>query len=200
MAKFINSLTERGLVLIMKTSGLEGERVRVGEVESLVYEYQARLRAFLFSRTGDPDVADDLAQEVFLVVMKRMDDFDASRPAWPWLVGIARNKLLEYWRSRPRETPTDSIESFIEQEHVIREKGHDPAQVHEQRLNALRACMDKLAPDSQKLLRMTHKQELKGKDIATLLHKKATAIRVALHRIRSWLAVCIRRRLEELSA
>jgi hypothetical protein len=66
---------------------------RMSLLDSLVRAHQARLRAYLFSRTGDIDAADDLAQEVFLVVFRLIDQYDSARPAWPWLMGIARNEL-----------------------------------------------------------------------------------------------------------
>ena len=41
-----------------------------------------------------PDVS-DLAQEVFLVVLRRLCDFDTSRPVRPWLFGIAYRVLVD---------------------------------------------------------------------------------------------------------
>lgn len=184
----------------METSVADGECDQSKRVEALVYKYQARIRAFLFSRTGDADVADDLAQEVFLVFLKRIDKFDASQPVWPWLVGIARNKLREHWRSRPREIPTDSIEAFIQEAQITSEEADNMVEAHEQRLNALRVCIAKLAPASRKLLQMTYEQRMRSEDVAIALRRKAGAIRVALCRVRSWLAGCIQKCQEGLPA
>ena len=43
---------------------------------------------------GPPDVA-DLAQEVFVIVLRRLCDFDTSRALRPWLFGIAYRVLVD---------------------------------------------------------------------------------------------------------
>jgi RNA polymerase sigma-70 factor (ECF subfamily) len=169
-------------------------------VEALVTEHQARLRAFLFSRTGDEEVSYDLAQEVFLVFLRKLDEFDSSRSLWPWLVGIARNKLNEYWREHAKETPVDSIESFADSCQIDDEESESGVWAHERRIDALKDCLSKLSPFSRKLLDMTYGENLRGEDIAAQLGKRAIAVRVALHRTRSWLARCIARSVEVVSA
>lgn len=47
--------------------------------------------------------ADDALQEVFLVVHRRLSDYDASAPLRGWLWGIARNVALNQRRSLGRE-------------------------------------------------------------------------------------------------
>lgn len=46
--------------------------------------------------------AEDLAQDVFLVVHRRLPDFDPERPVRPWLFGILRRVASERRRSRGR--------------------------------------------------------------------------------------------------
>jgi RNA polymerase sigma-70 factor (ECF subfamily) len=45
---------------------------------------------------------DDLVQEVFLTVHRRLATYDRSRPMRPWLVGIATRVALHHWRSARR--------------------------------------------------------------------------------------------------
>ena len=46
--------------------------------------------------------AEDAAQDVFLVVRRRLSDFDPRRAMRPWLFGIARRVASEHRRSRGR--------------------------------------------------------------------------------------------------
>ena len=46
--------------------------------------------------------AEDLAQDVFLVVRRRLPDFDTSRPLRPWLFGILRRVASDRRRSASR--------------------------------------------------------------------------------------------------
>ena len=47
--------------------------------------------------------AEDLAQEVFIVVHRRLVDFDTTRSLKPWLFGIARNVVRDHWRKKKRQ-------------------------------------------------------------------------------------------------
>jgi RNA polymerase sigma-70 factor (ECF subfamily) len=44
--------------------------------------------------------AEDLAQEVFLIVHRRAHEFDVSRRVEPWLYGICRNVMRTHWRTQ----------------------------------------------------------------------------------------------------
>jgi RNA polymerase sigma-70 factor (ECF subfamily) len=60
-----------------------------------------------------PADVDDLVQEVFTVVFKRLSDYDPRRPIQPWLFGIAFRVASMHHRSRSRrvtEVAGDPIE------------------------------------------------------------------------------------------
>jgi RNA polymerase sigma-70 factor, ECF subfamily len=60
-----------------------------------------------------PAEVDDLAQEVFTVVFRRLADYDPSRPIGPWLFGIAFRIVSVHHRTRSRrivEAPADPLE------------------------------------------------------------------------------------------
>jgi RNA polymerase sigma-70 factor (ECF subfamily) len=166
-------------------------------IESLVLKYQARLRSFLFSRTGGRDVADDIAQEVFLVAFMRLDEYDPERPAFPWIMGIAHNKLREHWRRLVREKCVDPLDAFV----AVTLAGDEPdmraVDVHEQRLEALRACLERVEGVSRSVLDMTYVDKLTSSQIGKRINKEATAVRVLLHRVRRGLGECIQGRLKE---
>jgi RNA polymerase sigma-70 factor (ECF subfamily) len=60
------------------------------------FEYVVRTLLRLGAPSSD---VEDLAQEVFVVVHRRLQTFDPSRPARPWLFGIAAHVLRD-WRKR----------------------------------------------------------------------------------------------------
>jgi RNA polymerase sigma-70 factor (ECF subfamily) len=77
-------------------------RGRTEAFGQIVREYALPLRSYLASQVHHVDDVDDLAQEVFLAALgslstfRRRDDFGA------WLRGIARNKVLVYYRTQSR--------------------------------------------------------------------------------------------------
>ncbi len=55
--------------------------------------------AYLLRETRDPETAADLAAEVFAAVLLAASRYsDQGDSATPWVIGIARNKLLMSWR------------------------------------------------------------------------------------------------------
>src|ERR1700730_2007664 len=73
---------------------------RDGAAFSIFYRrHLPAVLAYLMRETGDPEAAGDLAAEVFAAVLLAANRYRAQRPsAGPWVIGIARNKLLMSFR------------------------------------------------------------------------------------------------------
>lgn len=81
------------------------EDARLGDNEAfgqLVRRYERRLLRVIQRFVRDPDLAEDLAQEAFLRVYERLDQYDASRRFGPWLFRIGVNVTLDFLRRRKR--------------------------------------------------------------------------------------------------
>lgn len=77
------------------------------------YVYSVSLRV-----VGDAQLAEDIAQEVFLRLWRRPELFDASRGRFlTWLLSVARNKAIDERRSRGRrfrhENPPGSVSDEV---------------------------------------------------------------------------------------
>jgi RNA polymerase sigma-70 factor (ECF subfamily) len=68
-----------------------------------IYREHARFVARSLRRLGVADQhLDDVVQDVFLIVHRRLDQFDARAPMRSWLYGIARGVASNYRRSCAR--------------------------------------------------------------------------------------------------
>jgi len=74
----------------------------------LVAQYADIIYAFIAHRL-QPNVsqAEDLTQEVFLAALRCIDTYRGSSSLRQWLLGIARNKVQDYYRQCVREMPLD---------------------------------------------------------------------------------------------
>jgi len=70
--------------------------------EPLVLAHQDAVFRLCYLLLGDPDDADDAAQETFLRAWKHLKRFDATRPLRPWLLSIASNLASNRRRSAGR--------------------------------------------------------------------------------------------------
>ncbi|MGH9664933.1 MAG: RNA polymerase sigma factor, partial [Bryobacteraceae bacterium] len=77
----------------------------VARYTGAVYSY---VRSRLVPQT---DLVDDLAQDVFLAAWEHLAEYRGNSPLRLWLIGIARHKVEDYYRSRLREPfPLDEIQ------------------------------------------------------------------------------------------
>ncbi len=71
----------------------------------LVQRHQSAVRHFLRHLTGNPALADDLAQETFVTAWRSLRRFNGSSVFATWLLGIAHN----HWRNARRRERRDPI-------------------------------------------------------------------------------------------
>ena len=70
--------------------------------EPLVLAHQQAVFRLSYLLLGDPDDAEDVAQETFLRAWNHLKRFDATRPLRPWLLSIASNLASNRRRSAGR--------------------------------------------------------------------------------------------------
>ncbi|WP_044300667.1 sigma-70 family RNA polymerase sigma factor [Rhodopirellula sallentina] len=138
----------------------------------LVREYRLMIRSYVGSQLHRSDETDDLSQEVFMSAYRNLDQFDLDGDFGAWLRGIARNKLLMYFRTTQRRSQRES--KFREEVAQLLE--HDLEKIFVRQNNfaieALLRCISKL-PD-----RMRHvvRAGLEGTKAAALAEELSTSL------------------------
>lgn len=157
-------------------------RVRAGEhaaLEALFSRWEAPIFEF-FCRLGCPLWAvGDLTEEVLVLVYRRSDRYDASRPLSPWLFGIARLVWRDYRRRRGREVgrtvPVEDVEGFP--------GAADPAGVAEghQAVEQLRRAVSDLPEEQQMTFLLRHFHGLSYEEVAQVLGIPLGTVKWRLH-------------------
>lgn len=79
------------------------QRCRAGDggaFEELYRQYSGRLFNLAWRMAGSSDAAEDLLQEIFLVVHRKLDGFRGESSLGTWLYRLAMNHCLDYLRGR----------------------------------------------------------------------------------------------------
>ncbi|MCA9572057.1 MAG: sigma-70 family RNA polymerase sigma factor [Myxococcales bacterium] len=141
--------------------------------------YDAIVRFF---RTKAGPEADDLVQRTFLVCSERVGTFSGDAPFRAFLFGIARNVLLEHYRSRTRDDR--NVPDFHERSIADLQPGvwSQVARRDDER-NLLRA-LQLLPLESQILLELFYWEEVPIADLAVILEVAPGTIKSRLHRAR----------------
>jgi len=74
-------------------------------IEQLWSTFSAPLRGFLRARTRSAADADDLLQEVFSRIHTSITTLHDPSKLQGWVYRIARNALIDYYRTRPNDEP-----------------------------------------------------------------------------------------------
>jgi DNA-directed RNA polymerase specialized sigma24 family protein len=82
-------------------------------VVRLFTKHQRMLREFILCLVPDPNDADDLLQEVSVVVLAKSEAPRDCEKFPSWCRGVARNVILHHWRRR-RKTMTAPGPRFLE--------------------------------------------------------------------------------------
>ena len=180
------------------------------EFDAIVRETQSHLRAYIAGLGVTGHDVDDVAQDVYIELYRNFDRIPAEIPVQRWLKGIARNLCMNFFRRTARR---GRLHREAIAEMLARLEGNELADERAARqaadrwldpstdvATALAGCLDQLGTDSKRLVKLRYEQELPSADIAAKLESSAEAIRVALHRIRAKLKMCIAHRLAEEGA
>lgn len=161
------------------------------ELAALWVRSQPAISAYITANVVDLHHADDLVQEVAQVVAEKIGTYDRDRSFTSWALGIARNRLLKYYRSQSRDRLVLS-EVALTQLAVSIEHVNQQA---EERREALRACMEQVRGRRRIVLDLRYGEGFKVIDIAAKLGMSASAVSVMLFRVRTALMQCVQRQL-----
>lgn len=134
---------------------------------------------YLLTRCGGQvPVAEDLTAETFLAAAAAAGRPEPPPVSVPWLIGVARHKLIDHWRKQAREERSLRL--------VIGEgsdRSDDPWEV---RIDALlaRAALERLGPHHRAALTLRYLDDLPVREVAAYLERTVPATEVLLVRAR----------------
>jgi len=118
----------------------------------LVDLYAPLIRAWLMRRAVQPQDAEDIAQEVMVVVMRKIPEFDrVSRTGAfrRWLLLITTNCLRDFWRARRiRPTPLGE-QAFLEELAALEDPASELTRQWDQEhdMHVVRSLLERIRPD-----------------------------------------------------
>lgn len=83
-------------------------------LEELFSAYYKDVYHYLYSLSRDASLSEDLAQEVFLEVVKSIATFRGDAQIKTWLFSISRNKWYSYLRKKSRQAEVEGLSEFLE--------------------------------------------------------------------------------------
>lgn len=150
------------------------------------------LEAYVASAVTDRHSREDIIQSTAEQASLSFDDYDRSRPFSAWVIGIARYRVLAYYRTLKRERLVFSDCDLD----LMAEAVESISAEFDTRTEALEECLTKLSPRHRKLISLRYTEDLKPAKIAERVGISANAVSGMLRRVRLALAECVRRQIK----
>ncbi len=166
-----------------------GEQAAFGQIYDHFFK---KIYTFIYYRVGHKEVAEDLAEDVFLKAFGKIAGMNKDGSLEAWLYQIARNRVIDYYREKKLTVPLEEVENTLEYEtNVI-----DIVNLEHQQIIFLK-LLKELGAEQQAVLKMKFLEDLSNSEIAELLNKNEGAIRVIQHRAITKLQELIKKNREE---
>jgi RNA polymerase sigma factor (sigma-70 family) len=170
--------------------------VRRGEdsaFEELFSRYRGRIRSYVSGIIGDSDRAEDIAQEVFISVLRRLRDTERPIVFRPWVYRIAKNACIDELRSARHTHEVVPLEHQRESAHEVADlfssaPGPDAAVESKQLLDDLRGAFRGVSELHHRILVLRELEGLSYSEIGDRLGMSRPVVESTLFRARRRLA------------
>lgn len=150
-------------------------RAKNGDEAAFTQLYNAtfqKIFRYVFFRVSHKEVAEDLTEDVFLKAFKNISTLQ-SNSFEAWLYPIARNRVIDYYRSKKETVPLEAVEEILEYQSNLVDILHLQDQ---QKL--LVKLLQELGEDQQSVIKLKFFEQLSNTEIASLLNKAEGTIRI----------------------
>lgn len=140
---------------------------------------------YLYSITGDTELAKDLKQTTLEKAWKKLDHLKDPEKAKSWLTSIAKNEAKQFFRkNQSKGKLKDEKEPLYDE--VVTLKDNEPLAedmlIKACEFDMLKEALERLDPKYQRLIRMYYLQKIPAKEIADILGINYSTTRVNLAR------------------
>ncbi|MGC2848405.1 MAG: sigma-70 family RNA polymerase sigma factor [Candidatus Acidiferrum sp.] len=155
----------------------------------LYHRHQAPLYRFALRMTGSSWAAEEIVQDVFMMLVREPKKYDAKRGALgAFLYGVARNRIMKHLERTPRDFSLDDGDPSRENHPQLHEQ-MTPARWAElrERREQVRAAVLELPPEFREAVVLCELEEMSYDEAARALACPVGTIRSRLHRGRALL-------------
>jgi len=151
-----------------------GDQAAFSEIYNLYFK---KIYRFIFYRVSHKEVAEDLAEEVFIKAYSHLSRLEDPKSLEGWLYQVARNSVIDYYRSKKMTVALEDVENILEYEsNVI-----DVLNLQDRQKVFLR-LLKELGAEQQMVIKLKFLEDLGNEEIAEVLQKSEGAVRVIQHR------------------
>ena len=151
-------------------------RCQIGDKDAfaeLIERYQAPLRYFISRLSANPETAEDIFQDTWMTVIRRIHTLKKIDAFSTWLYRIARNKVYQQFRRKRKlselneniAVPNDTENDVFSTE--------DAAKIHR--------CLKELRPEHKEVLMLRFLEQMSYQQISEVLNCNLGTVKSQIH-------------------
>ena len=142
--------------------------------------------SFVMKKVQDENVADEITVSVFSKVLAKLEMYDPNFQFKTWVLTIAQNTVIDYWRKKARENE-DAFDNF---EGIKNQFARSPEEllISEEDQKQILAVIESLDSNYQDIIRLRFFEEKSIKEIAEELNLTVANTKVRIMRAKKVLA------------
>lgn len=153
-------------------------------LQELIKRHKSKVYTSIYLLVKDQYLAEDIFQDTFIKVINtlRAGKYNEEGKFLPWVIRIAHNLVIDYFRKEKRTPLIATQEGFdiFSVIHILDENAED-RMIREQTHTDIRKLIEKLPEEQKEVLIMRHYGDLSFKEIADITE---VSINTALGRMR----------------
>ncbi len=150
-------------------------------LEQLIRQYLKPVYGFIYRHVGNSADADDVTQEVFVKMWRKLTSFDINKNFKTWLFAIAKNTAIDHLRKK-KTIPFsrfDTAEGHNSLEETLIDSSPLPSQVleNEERAKELERAIKKLPNAYRAVINFRYQDNLTFREIAQRLNEPLDTVK-----------------------
>ena len=115
------------------------------DIEQIYTEYRDRVMGYIYARLRSSADAEDLCQDVFVKLNKKLDSFDSGKASIStWIYSITRNSVIDFYRG---SHPHEEIDENMAQDGTV-----DDSLLNNETLEELAEALEKLPAELREIV------------------------------------------------
>ncbi|MCG8586785.1 MAG: sigma-70 family RNA polymerase sigma factor [Pirellulales bacterium] len=174
----------------------ESREARTQRFMALFTQYQRHVYYFIRSLIPNPTDAEEVLQQVNLILWQKFDEFEEGTNFRAWACRIARFEVFNF-RARQNAERLRFSDEFLAK---VADSATRNADTLDTAMDAMFGCLDELKPEDRKLIERRYQPGMTSGRLATELGRPVESVYKSLSRIRRSLVACVRRVLRQQEA
>ena len=149
----------------------------------LVDRYKDRVFSLVIGIVRNQELAEELAQDVFLKVYKSLKKFRKDSSFSTWIYRIAYNTAIS--ETRKKKQPTRSFDEQLERTSTLSVEEYEGEETNEQRQILLEKALKELVPEEKLILMLYYFEDKSVDEISVAIGLTQSNVKVKLFRLRN---------------